>query len=137
MEPQTFYSILDGFEQVTPQDLVSLKKGGMLRYAIDTVEVRGNTTVVTNTRYLRGGLLSRLSPDLSYLVLFNPYTERQSYKKGPCGKGITWAVRLGNNRDPNERVRLWYKRRPESEEIQVFRKLLQKLESGELKLNRQ
>lgn len=113
----TFGNYLDGFQQVTPEDLLEAR-GGRVRYAIETVDAWGG---VSGTQYRLGGWLTRVDPALRYIRLVNPYAKR------------SWSVQL---RAPGKRVRLYYMPPGTSDEIATMRNLLTQLESGRIRITR-
>ena len=83
----TFGNYLDGFQQVTPEDLLDAK-GGRVRYVIESVDAWGGAS---NAQYRLGGWLTKVDPALRYIRLVNPYAKR------------AWSVQL---RPPGKRVQL-------------------------------
>jgi hypothetical protein len=116
---------LEGYTQIVPQDLLE-SKGGHVRYAVDTVR---NGRIVS-TQYRLGGILTTVDPQLRYLRLYNPYVRYT----GATRAGFSWSVQL--NRPYNERIRLWYMPPSSRDEIIMFRKLLQQLENGDIKITK-
>jgi hypothetical protein len=116
---------LEGYTQVVPQDLLE-SKGGNVRYAIDTMR---NGRVVS-TQYRLGGILTTVDSRLRYLRLYNPY----AMSPGASHSGLSWSVQLV--RPLNERLRLWYMPPSSRDEIIMFRKLLQQLENGDIKITK-
>lgn len=116
---------LEGYTQIVPQDLLDAK-GGNVRYAIDTMR---NGRIVS-TQYRLGGILTTVDPRLRYIRLYNPYA------KGPQAShaGVSWSVQLFRQGD--ERLRLWYMPPSSRDEIVMFRKLLQQLENGDIKITK-
>lgn len=117
---------LEGYTQVVPQDLLE-SKGGHVRYAIDTMR---NGRVVS-TQYRLGGILTTVDSRLRYLRLYNPYAT----SPGASHAGFSWSVQM-IRQDPNERLRLWYMPPSSRDEIIMFRKLLQQLENGDIKITK-
>lgn len=110
----SFERYLDGFEEVEPEDMLDAR-GGRVRYSV--TPAGGGATL-----YRLGGFLQKVDPQLRYLRLFNPYARK------------SWSVQL-SPRD-GSRVRLWYFAPGTSDEIATMRKLLSRLESGELVLTK-
>lgn len=117
LDERTFRERCEGYTQITPQDLLEAK-GGKVRYAIDTLS--GNRIV--KTQYRLGGSLTTVDPHLRYFRLLNPYAR------------VSWSVQL--ERSSNERIRLWYMPIASNDEVVMFRKLLQQLENGEIKITK-
>lgn len=113
----TFANFLDGFEEVSAQDMLDAK-GGRVRYVIESLDSRGN---VTGRKYRLGGWLTKVDPGLRYLRLVNPYAKR------------SWSVQL---QPPAQRVRLYYMPPGTSDEIATLRNLLTQLENGEIRITR-
>lgn len=111
---EKFQSYLSGYERMTPEDLLHVRKGGMLRYAIDWIE-----DGIVKHKY-GAGILATVDPFLGYLRVI-PW------------KNKVFCVKLD---DPTRNVRLYYLERKSKaeEEIAVFRKLLEKLENGEIEI---
>lgn len=122
---ETFSAYLEGYEPVVPQDLLDAK-GGSIRYAIDT---KGGPT-----QYRLGGLLTMVDPDLRYLRLLNPNAIDTRNPTPARHKGVGWSVQL--KRPPNERIRIWYMPNASRDEVVMFRKLLQQLETGEITITK-
>jgi len=116
---------LEGYTQIVPQDLLEAK-GGKVRYAVDTI--RGGKVV--STQFRLGGILTIVDPGMRYIRLLNPYAT------GPNSshQGVGWSVQL--ERPPGERLRLWYTPPASKDEVVMFRKLLQQLENGEIKITK-
>lgn len=108
----TFANFLDGFQQVTPQDLVEAK-GGRVRYVIESANGR--------REYRLGGWLTRVDPALRYLRLVNPYAK------------TSWSVQL---QPRDKRVRLYYMPPGTSDEVATLRNLLTQIESGAVRITR-
>ena len=68
----TFRQYLSGFVGILPKDLPGTT-GKRLRYAIDTVDANGR---ILSTQYRLGGWVKSVSPDLSSVILFNPYAKK-------------------------------------------------------------
>lgn len=113
----TFGNYLDGFQQVTPEDLLDAK-GGRVRYVIESVDSWGGAS---NAQYRLGGWLTKVDPALRYIRLVNPYAKR------------AWSVQL---RPPGKRVRLYYMPPGTSDEVATMRNLLTQLESGRIRITR-
>lgn len=113
-----FRQYLEGYDEITPQDLLAIKKGGRMRYRLDTVGPRGT---IVDTKFRLGGILSTVDPKLRYIRLFNPVTR------------TAWSVQLQN---PARLVRLWYMAPVAQDEILMFRKLLDKLDAGEIAISK-
>jgi hypothetical protein len=118
LDERSFAERLTGYDQIVPQDLLEAR-GGFVRYAVDTLAADGT---VRETQYRLGGILTRVDPDLRYIRLLNPYAK------------AAWSVQL--NRNAGERLRVWYKPPATSDEINMFRNLLGKLESGDIQINK-
>jgi hypothetical protein len=114
----TFRQYLDGFIGILPKDLPATT-GNRLRYAIDTVDASGR---VLSTQYRLGGWVKSVAPDLSSVVLFNPFARK------------TWSLRVAQ--PPNKRLRLYFSRRGTSDETAAIRSLVTKLKNGQLMLAR-
>ena len=127
MDAAKFKSLLRGYKEITIPELKEegFQKGGHMRYAIETLSSRGR---VTETAYKRGGVLTVIDNDLRYIRLMNPYSKVN-------GRSFSWYVKL-NGRPENERIRLWYKPRCQTEEILVFRELMKQIEEGKIKIVR-
>ncbi len=123
---ETFANYLEGYEPVTPDDLLEVS-GGRVRYAIDTMRGRR----VESTLYRLGGILTSVDTEVyppRYLRLLNPYAS--------SGAGVAWSVQL---QTPGKRTRLWYA--PPATDggsggVQAMRELLRKLESGEIRVTK-
>lgn len=89
---QTFQHYLRGYVRFFPIDLPKTV-GNKIRYAIDTIDSGGH---VVSTQYRLGGFVKSVAPDLSYVILYNPYAKKQ------------WSLKT---RQPNKVVRLYYARR--------------------------
>lgn len=100
------------YVRVNPEDLLHLNRG-FLRYAVDTIE-----DGVVNHKYGCGYLLA-VDPNLRYLQLVL--------------RKYHWTLKLDN---PERRIRLYFreKKTAAEEEVEVFRKLLQQLENGEIEI---
>lgn len=122
----SFAKYLEGYSQIVPQDLLEAK-GGTVRYAIDTM---GANNSVTGTQYRLGGTLTSVDPAMRYIRLLNPYAQ------GPhsAHRGVSWSVQL--ERPAGERLRLWYMPPGSKDEVVMFRKLLQQLENGDVKITK-
>ena len=122
----SFATYLEGYSQIVPQDLLEAK-GGTVRYAIDTM---GANNAVTKTQYRLGGTLTSVDPAMRYIRLLNPYAQ------GPnsAHRGVSWSVQL--ERPDGERLRLWYMPPSSKDEVVMFRKLLQQLENGDIKITK-
>jgi hypothetical protein len=122
----SFARYLEGYSQVVPQDLVDAK-GGQLRYAVDTMAPGGR---VVSTQFRLGGRLIAVDPNMRFIRLLNPYATAPN-KTHP---GISWSVQL----DPGygKRLRLWYMPPGSKDEIIMFRKLLEQLEKGDIKITK-
>jgi len=114
----TFAKYLEGYSQVVPQDLLEAK-GGSVRYAIDSKSGK--------TQYRLGGTLTAVDPSMRFIRLLNPYARNRNGGH----RGVTWSVQLDQGQD---RLRLWYMPPSSRDEIIMFRKLLQQLERGEIKI---
>lgn len=114
----TFRQYLNGFVGILPKDLPSTT-GNRLRYAIDTVDASGR---ILATQYRLGGWVKSVSPDLSSVVLFNPYARK------------SWTLRIPQ--PANKRLRLYYARRGATDETATIRAIIQKLQNGQLQLAR-
>jgi hypothetical protein len=117
---------LEGYTQIVPQDLLE-SKGGHVRYAVDTMR----DGRVVSTQYRLGGILTTVDSRLRYIRLYNPYA-MSSHASSRAG--FSWSVQLF--RQPNERIRLWYMPPSSRDEIVMFRKLLQQLENGDIKITK-
>lgn len=126
LNEKTFAKYIEGFGQVAPQDLLEAR-GGSVRYAIDTM---GPNDKVVRTQYRLGGRLIAVDPQLRYIRLLNPYATAP----GNTHRGISWSVQL--ERSPGERLRLWYMPPASKDEVVLFRKLLQQLENGDIKITK-
>ena len=126
LNESTFATYLEGYAPIVPQDLLDAR-GGRVRYAIDTPDAAGN---VVETKYRLGGILTFTDPRLRFCRVFNPSAPNR-YGNHP---GMGWSVQLRKPR--GERIRLWYMPPGSKDEIAMFRKLLQRLESGEIKIAR-
>ncbi len=113
----TFGNFLDGFQAISPDDLLEAK-GGRVRYVIESVDAWGG---VTDTQYRLGGWLTKVDPALRYIRLVNPYAKK------------AWSVQL---RPPGKRVRLYYMPPGTSDEVATMRNLLTQLESGRIRITR-
>lgn len=113
----TFANFLDGFTEVTAQDMLEAR-GGRVRYVIEDLDPRGN---VVGRKYRLGGWLTKVDPALRYLRLVNPYAKR------------AWSVQL---RPAGQRVRLYYMPPGTSDEVATLRNLLTQLENGEIRITR-
>ena len=107
----TFANFLDGFQLVTPEDLLDAK-GGRVRYVI---EGQGGT------QYRLGGWLTRVDPQLRYIRLVNPYARK------------SWSVQL---RPQGKRVRLYYMPPGTSDEVAMMRTLLTQVENGTIQITK-
>ena len=114
----TFRQYLDGFVGILPKDLPSTT-GNRLRYAIDTVNSNGQ---ILSTQFRLGGWVKSVAPDLSFVILFNPFARK------------TWTLRIPQ--PPNKRLRLYFARRGTSDETAAIRSLVTKLQNGQLLLAR-
>lgn len=114
----TFGNYLDGFQLVTPEDLVEAK-GGRVRYVIESVDSWGG---ITAAQYRLGGWLTKVDPALRYIRLVNPYAKR------------AWSVQLRPG--PGKRIRLYYMPPGTSDEVATMRNLLTQLESGRIRITR-
>ena len=123
LDAEGFQKYLDGFQEVVPEDLLEGAEGGRLRYAIETLDRRGR---VVETRWILGGWISHVDPELRYISLINPMV------KTPTGPA-RWCVQL---HQPGKHVRLWYFPRATSREVAGLRALLDMLDRGELKIMR-
>jgi hypothetical protein len=117
LDENSFLERCVGYTQVTPQDLLDAK-GGKVRYAIDTLQ---NNRVI-KTQYRLGGTLTSVDSNLRYIRLLNPYAR------------VSWSVQL--ERPLGERIRIWYQPLASNDEIVMFRKLLQQLENGDIKITK-
>jgi hypothetical protein len=108
----TFANFLDGFQQVTPQDLVEAK-GGRVRYVIEGAGGK--------REYRLGGWLTRVDPALRYLRLVNPYAKK------------SWSVQL---QPRDKRVRLYYMPPGTSDEVATLRNLLTQIENGAVRITK-
>lgn len=111
----TFDNFLDGFQEVSAQDLLDAK-GGRVRYVIEDLNSKGT---VVSRKYRLGGWLSKVDPQLRYLRLFNPYAKK------------AWSVQLAS---PNQSVRLYYMPPGTSDEIATLRNLLTQMENGTIRI---
>lgn len=109
-----FMTYVRSYTRMGPEELLQTKKGGFLRYAIDTIE----DGVVKHT--YGGGYLTAVDPYLDHMTLV-------------IGRKRIWHVKLN---DPTRMIRMYYKPKVgrAEEEIAVFRKLLQQLEAGEIEI---
>lgn len=89
----TFSRYLQGYVQFYPVELPKTI-GNKIRYAIDTIDSTGH---IISTKYRLGGFVKSVSPDISSVVLFNPYAKKQ------------WILKIQQPR--NRILRLWYARR--------------------------
>ncbi len=110
----TFRQYLDGFVEITRADL-PITPGGRLRYAIDTIS--GGRVV--STLYRLGGFVKSVSADLNTVVLYNPYVSKQ------------WTLKTTQ---PGKRVRLYFFKRPTSDEGALVRRLATQLQTGQVRL---
>lgn len=110
----TFRQYLDGFVEITRADL-PITPGGRLRYAIDTIS--GGRVV--STLYRLGGFVKSVSADLSSVTLFNPFVNK------------SWTFKTVQ---PGKRVRLYFFKRPTSDEGALARQLVQRLQTGQVRL---
>jgi len=103
----------NGFVRVTPEELMDQKKGGFLRYAIDTIE-NGHVHHTYGC-----GNLATVDPYFDTVTLV-------------WGKRV-WKIKLS---DRSRVVRLYYREKlgRAEEEIAVFRKLLEQIENGEIEI---
>lgn len=113
----TFANFLDGFQEVTPEDLLEAR-GGRVRYVIESVDAWGGSS---GRKYRLGGWLTRVDPALRYLRLVNPYAKR------------SWSVQL---RPPGQKVRLYYMSPGTSDEVATLRNLLTQVETGDIRITR-
>lgn len=113
----TFANFLDGFQEVTAEDLLEAK-GGRVRYVIETLDAAG---YARHQAYRLGGWLTKVDPALRYLRLVNPYAKR------------AWSVQL---RPVGKRVRLYYMPPGTSDEVATMRNLLTQIESGAIRVTR-
>lgn len=113
----TFAKFLDGFAEVSPQDMLRAK-GGRVRYVIEDLDGRGN---VTRRQYRLGGWLTKVDPALRYLRLLNPYAKK------------AWSVQL---QPAGQNVRLYYFPPGTSDEVATLRTLLGQLERGEIRITK-
>ena len=88
----TFRQYLGGFVGILPTDLPRTT-GKRLRYAIDTVDSNGRTL---STKYRLGGIVKSVAPDLSSVVMFNPYAKK------------SWTLKI--HQPANKRLRLYFGR---------------------------
>lgn len=119
----TFAEYLDGYEPTTPDELLEVS-GGRVRYAIDTMRGRR----VESTLYRLGGILTSIDTaeyPPRYLRLLNPYAG--------SGSGVSWSVQL---QTPGKRTRLWYAPATDGGNMKAMRDLLQRLETGELRVTK-
>lgn len=114
----TFRQYLDGFVGILPKDLPATL-GNRLRYVIDTVDSSGR---VISSKYRLGGWVKSVAPDLSYVVLFNPYAKK------------SWSLKI--DQPSNKRLRLYFARRGTSDETAAIRSLVTKLQNGQLVIAR-
>jgi hypothetical protein len=114
----TFANFLDGFTEVTPDDMLEAR-GGRVRYVIEELDPRGN---VASRKFRLGGWLTKVDPALRYLRLMNPYARK------------AWSVQLRPG--PRQRVRLYYMPPGTSDEVAALRNLLTQLENGEIRITR-
>ena len=112
----TFRQYLDGFVEITRADL-PITPGGRLRYALDSIS--GGRVV--STLYRLGGFVKSVSPDLSSVTLFNPFVNK------------SWTFKTVQ---PGKRVRLYFFKRPTSDEGAAMRALVNKLQNGQVRLVR-
>ena len=83
-----------------------------------------------STKYRLGGVLTYVDEQLRYIRLLNPYAQNPNNPR----KGVSWSVQL--DRPPGEKLRLWYMPPATRDEVVIFRKLLNQLENGDVKINR-
>jgi len=112
----TFRQYLDGFVEITRADL-PITPGGRLRYALDSI----SDGRVVSTLYRLGGFVKSVSPDLSSVVLFNPFAKSQ------------WTLKTIQ---PGKRVRLYFFKRPTSDEGALVRRLASQVQTGQVRLVR-
>ncbi len=124
LDEASFAKYLEGYSQIVPQDLLEAK-GGLVRYAIDTLSTNNR---VVDTQYRLGGTLTTVDPSMRFIRLLNPYAQNRNSSH----RGISWSVQLDPG--PGKRLRLWYMPPSSKDEIVMFRKLLQQLENGEIKI---
>ncbi len=113
LDDDSFAKYLDGFENVSAQDLLEAH-GGRVRYVIED-----NATGAR--QYRLGGWLQKVDPQLRYFRCFNPFVRR------------SWSVQLA---PPGKTVLLWYMPPGTSDEVAMMRRLLQQLESGEITIRK-
>jgi hypothetical protein len=114
----TFRQYLDGFVGILPKDLPATL-GNRLRYAIDTVDSTGRTV---STQYRLGGWVKSVAPDLSSVILFNPYARK------------SWTLKIPQ--PANKRLRLYFARRGTSDETATIRALVTKIQNGQVRVSR-
>ena len=114
----TFRTYLDGFVGILPKDLPKTA-GGRLRYVIDTVNQNGQ---IISSQYRLGGWVKSVSPDLSTVTMFNPFAKK------------SWTLKIPQ--PANKRLRLYFFQKGTSDETATIRALINKLESGQLRLSK-
>ncbi|AGE59229.1 hypothetical protein PBCVOR070422_808R [Paramecium bursaria Chlorella virus OR0704.2.2] len=114
----TFRQYLSGFVSILPKDLPGTT-GKRLRYAIDTVDANGR---ILSTQYRLGGWVKSVSPDLSSVILFNPYAKK------------SWTLRIPQ--PANKRLRLYFAGKGADGDSAVIRSLINKLQNGQLHISR-
>jgi len=114
----TFRQYLDGFVGILPKDLPATL-GNRLRYAIDTVDSTGR---IVSTQYRLGGWVKGVAPDLSNVILFNPYAKK------------SWTLKIPQ--PANKRLRLYFARRGTSDETATIRALVTKIQNGQVRVSR-
>ena len=119
LDDASFAERCAGFDEVQPQDLLSMR-GGTVRYVTERLDPA--TGEVAGKQYRLGGILISVDPHLRYLRLLNPYAR------------VTWSVQLGAT--AARRTRLWYQAPSTSSEVTMMRRLLQQLENGEIQIKK-
>jgi Tfp pilus assembly protein PilX len=114
----TFRQYLGGFVGILPNDLPRTT-GKRLRYAIDTVDANGR---ILSTQYRLGGIVKSVSPDLSSVVMFNPYAKK------------SWTLRIPQ--PANKRLRLYFAEQGAGGNSTLIRSLINKLQTGQLHISR-
>jgi hypothetical protein len=118
---ETFQERLKGFQEVTPDELIDMPQGGMLRYAIYS-EYKDKVY----SKYRLGGILIDVDESLRFIKLLAPY------KTSTSGERFVWKVKL--RRRPGETIKLYYRPQVTHDEISVFRTLLERLDKGEIEI---
>lgn len=108
MDKKRFQEKLDGFSAANVGDLVP---GGYVRYSVHS---RGSDL------YRLGGVLTYVDPQHRFLRLKNPHSS------------VSWSVQLV--RAPGETLQLYF--RPKESSIDPWKRLLRRLEDGELTIEK-